>query len=88
MNIIFVTCRPQLDKKAILESYDLAILALDEIIDRGLVLETDAKEVLGKISTASTVRPGGGGSLGEHLNEQTISTAFQMAKEQMKTFLR
>lgn len=31
----FILRRPQLDKRALLEHFDLVTLALDEIIDRG-----------------------------------------------------
>jgi hypothetical protein len=76
-----------------LEHYDTAALALDEIVDRGyslssssnwnrIILETDVSEVLGKIAKTPT------SIVDMPLNEQTISSAFSFARQQLKSFLK
>ncbi len=42
------------DKRTIIESYDLVCLALDEIVDSGIILETDPTIVVGRVSKAPT----------------------------------
>ena len=37
--------RGSVDKKTVLENLDLALLAIDEVVDRGLILETDPATV-------------------------------------------
>lgn len=59
-----------------LENLDLALLAIDEIVDRGLILETDAATVAARASMA--------GAEGElPLAEQTLSKVMASAKEQL-----
>ncbi|PJF17774.1 hypothetical protein PSACC_02411 [Paramicrosporidium saccamoebae] len=71
--------KPQLDKRAFLEHYDTAALALDE---NRIILETDVHEVLGKIAKTPT------SIVDMPLNEQTISSAFSFARQQLKSFLK
>lgn len=74
--------KPQLDKKTVLENYDVACLALDEILDKGVVLETDSKEVQAKVA-----KPGHG--LADiQLSEQSLQSAFKLAKDHMRSFLK
>lgn len=64
------------EKKTVLENLDLALLAIDEIVDRGLILETDAATVAARASMA--------GAEGElPLAEQTLSKVMASAKEQL-----
>ena len=64
------------EKKTVLENLDLALLAIDEIVDRGLILETDAATVAARASMA-----GAEGKL--PLAEQTLSKVMASAKEQL-----
>jgi hypothetical protein len=67
--------RGAVEKKTVLENLDLVLLAMDEIIDGGLILETDAQTIAGRV----TMR----GAEGElPLAEQTLSKAFANAREQ------
>ncbi|THF97028.1 hypothetical protein TEA_001708 [Camellia sinensis var. sinensis] len=68
--------RGNVDKKEALENLDLILLCLDEIIDGGIVLETDANVIAGKVATNSI-------DSGAPLSEQTISQALATAREHL-----
>lgn len=79
----------------------MAALLLDECVDRGyvvvlcrrgpgklisaiarIIMESDAGEIVSRGARSPS-------SFGDmHFNEQTISSAFSFAKQQIKTFLR
>lgn len=42
--------RNSTDKRTILENYDLVSLAVDELVDDGIILETDPVIVAGRVS--------------------------------------
>ncbi|KAF6256050.1 zeta-cop, subunit of COP-I complex [Scenedesmus sp. NREL 46B-D3] len=68
--------RQQVDKKTVLENLDLLLLVMDEIVDGGLILETDPQTVAARV----TMR----GADGEvPITEQTFSQAFASAKEHL-----
>ena len=79
------------DKKTVLENLDLALLAIDEVVDRGLILETDPATVAQRASMAGAegeagASMGGLGGLaaaGGPLSEQTLSKVMASAKEQL-----
>ena len=81
------------DKKTVLENLDLALLAIDEVVDRGLILETDPATVAQRASMAGAegemgpVGVGGGlsslAAAGGPLSEQTLSKVMASAKEQL-----
>ncbi|KAH9611270.1 hypothetical protein KSS87_008943 [Heliosperma pusillum] len=66
--------RNKVDKSEALENLDLILLCLDEIIDRGFILETDGNVIAGKVATSSA-------DPSAPLSEQTISQAFALARE-------
>ncbi|KAL6992306.1 Coatomer subunit zeta-2 [Sarracenia purpurea var. burkii] len=68
--------RGNVDKKEALENLDLILLCLDEIIDGGIVLETDANLIAGKVASHSI-------DSGAPLSEQTISQALATAREHL-----
>ncbi|GKC66693.1 coatomer subunit zeta-1-like protein, partial [Tanacetum coccineum] len=45
--------RGNVDKKEALENLDLILLCLDEIVDGGIILETDANVIAGKVASHS-----------------------------------
>lgn len=84
--------RGSVDKKTVLENLDLSLLAIDEVVDRGLILETDPATVAQRASMAGAeVEMGGGGvgglgglaAAGGPLSEQTLSKVMASAKEQL-----
>ncbi|EHA8586468.1 Coatomer subunit zeta-2 [Cocos nucifera] len=68
--------RNEVDKRTALENLDVILLCLDEIVDGGIVLETDASLIAGKVATNGLE---GAGSL----SEQTISQALTTAREHL-----
>ncbi|KAK4745649.1 hypothetical protein SAY87_011961 [Trapa incisa] len=68
--------RNNVDKREALENLDLILMCLDEIVDGGMILETDASSIAAKVS-AHTADPGA------PLSEQTISQALAMAREHL-----
>ncbi|KAK9868753.1 hypothetical protein WJX84_006598 [Apatococcus fuscideae] len=73
---ISLLLRGAVEKKTVLENLDLVLLAMDEIIDGGLILETDSTTIASRV----TMR---GAENETPLAEQTLSQAFASAKEQI-----
>merc|ERR550532_1636215 len=68
--------RDAVEKKTVLENLDLVLLAMDEIIDNGVILETDPTVIAGRVAMR-------GADSDVPLSEQTFSQAFASAKEQL-----
>ncbi|KMZ69797.1 Coatomer subunit zeta-2 [Zostera marina] len=68
--------RNDVEKQIALENLDLILLCIDEIVDRGIILETDADTIAGKVATN-----GVDGSV--PFSEQTISQALATAREHL-----
>jgi hypothetical protein len=66
--------RNNVEKKSVLENLDLVLLCLDEIIDGGIILETDANVIAGRVSMR-------GADADVPLSEQTLAQALATAKE-------
>ncbi|KAJ9117359.1 hypothetical protein QFC24_006453 [Naganishia onofrii] len=69
--------RGQVEKRAVLEGLDMVLLAADECVDDGIILETDGTAIASRVSrpkadTSDIV-----------INEQTIMNAYSSLKEQM-----
>ncbi|XP_055805565.1 coatomer subunit zeta-2-like [Solanum dulcamara] len=71
-----ILLRGNVEKKESLENLDLILLCLDEIVDGGIVLETDANVIAGKVASNSV-------DSGAPLSEQTISQALATAREHL-----
>ncbi|KAL3511664.1 hypothetical protein ACH5RR_024381 [Cinchona calisaya] len=68
--------RNNVDQREALENFDLILLCLDEIIDGGIILETDGTIIAGKVATNSM-------DDGAPLAEQTITQALATAREHL-----
>ncbi|KAE7999872.1 hypothetical protein FH972_004261 [Carpinus fangiana] len=68
--------RSNVDKREALENLDLILLCLDEIVDGGLILETDASVIAGKVATHSM-------DADAPLSDQTITQAWATAREHL-----
>ncbi|GFY88694.1 SNARE-like superfamily protein [Actinidia rufa] len=68
--------RGNVEKREALENLDLILLCLDEIIDGGIILETDANVIAGKVASHSM-------DSGAPLSEQTVSQALATAREHL-----
>ncbi|KAG8385341.1 hypothetical protein BUALT_Bualt03G0032700 [Buddleja alternifolia] len=71
-----ILLRGAVDKKEALENLDFILLCIDEIVDGGIVLETDANTIASKVATHDL-------DSGASLSEQTISQALATAREHL-----
>ena len=65
-------------KRSLVENLDLLLLAIDEILDDGSILETDAKAVVGRVCMM-----GSADGKDVPISEQTFSQALQTARDQL-----
>lgn len=78
--------RSSTDKRTIVENYDLVCLAIDEIVDDGIILETDPVIVSSRVSRApaqdmASVK-------GIDLSEQGLLNAWEFGKKRFVEGLR
>mmetsp|Transcript_37343 Transcript_37343/g.80664 ORF Transcript_37343/g.80664 Transcript_37343/m.80664 type:complete len:184 (+) Transcript_37343:185-736(+) len=71
-----ILLRSSVDKRSVLENLDLILIAMDEIIDGGIIFETDSQQVASRVTMRG--KDDGFGNL----SDQTLSQAFASAKEQ------
>ncbi|EKM81181.1 hypothetical protein AGABI1DRAFT_112873 [Agaricus bisporus var. burnettii JB137-S8] len=69
--------RNSLEKRAVLENLDLVLLCLDETVDDGIIVDTDATAIASRVSRP---RPD---TTEIVINEQTIMNAYQTVKERV-----
>lgn len=75
--------RNQVSKKVLIDNLDLLLLTIDEIVDDGLILETDPVQITSRVAMK------GADKAGAPLVEQTFSQALTSAKDQLvKSFQR
>ncbi|NP_989279.1 coatomer subunit zeta-1 [Xenopus tropicalis] len=67
--------RKNVEKRTLLENMEGLFLAVDEIIDGGVILESDPQQVVHRVALRGDDVP---------LTEQTVSQVLQSAKEQIK----
>ncbi|XP_029451014.1 coatomer subunit zeta-1 isoform X2 [Rhinatrema bivittatum] len=67
--------RKNVEKRALLENMEGLFLAVDEIVDGGVILESDPQQVVHRVALRGDDVP---------LTEQTVSQVLQSAKEQIK----
>jgi len=73
----------QVSKKTLVENLDLLLLAVDEIIDEGLILETDSNLVVQRVCMVGGSGHGDGKGGEVPLAEQTFTQALQTARDQL-----
>ncbi|GMI72377.1 hypothetical protein like AT3G09800 [Hibiscus trionum] len=79
---ISLLLRNALDKREALENLDIIFLCFDEVVDHGMILETDANVLAGKVAIQNM-------DASVTLSEQTISQALATAREHLtKTLLK
>jgi len=67
--------RKNVESKTFLENMDVIMLALDEIVDGGIPLETDPNVVTQRVALRVEESP---------FNDQTVTQVLQSAREQLK----
>ena len=68
--------RNSVEKKSILENLDLVLIAMDEIVDNGIIFETDSAQVASRVTMRGKDEGFG------NISDQTLSQAFASATEQ------
>lgn len=77
--------RQSVDKRTIIENYDLVSLAIDEVVDDGIILETDPTIVVQRVTKAPTQDV----PLGRiDLSEQGVNNLAQLGKSKMMEWMR
>ena len=76
--LVLSSLRNQVSKRTLVENLDLLLLSIDEIIDDGLILETDSNLVVGRVCMV-----GGGDNKDVPLSEQSFTQALQTARDQL-----
>ncbi|KAK6953997.1 hypothetical protein Daesc_003959 [Daldinia eschscholtzii] len=77
--------RQSVDKRTIIENYDLVSLAIDEIVDDGIILETDPTIIVQRVSKAPTQDV----NLSRiDLSEQGVNNLAQLGKAKLTDWLR
>lgn len=77
--------RQSVDKRTIIENYDLVSLAIDEIVDDGIILETDPTIIVQRVSRA----PAQDVPIGRiDLSEQGVNNLAQLGKSKLADWLR
>ncbi|XP_052180382.1 coatomer subunit zeta-1-like [Diospyros lotus] len=77
IDAVSLLLRNNVEKMEALENLDLILLCFDEIVDGGMILETDGSIIAGKVATHSM------DDAGAPLGEQTISQALAAAREHL-----
>uniref|UniRef100_V9LGP1 Coatomer subunit zeta n=2 Tax=Callorhinchus milii TaxID=7868 RepID=V9LGP1_CALMI len=67
--------RKNVEKRALLDNMEGLFLAIDEIVDGGVILESDPQQVVQRVALRADDVP---------LTEQTVAQVLQSAKEQIK----
>ncbi|KAM8824327.1 coatomer subunit zeta-2 isoform 2-T2 [Synchiropus picturatus] len=67
--------RKNVERRCLLDNMDGVFLVVDEIIDGGVILESDPQQVLQKVNYRADENP---------LSEQSVAQVLQSAKEQIK----
>lgn len=79
-------CRNITDKRTMLENYDIVSLAVDEIVDDGIILETDPATIASRVSRPPKNEVVGMKNL--DLSEQGLLNAWEFGKRQLAERLR
>ncbi|KOS16707.1 putative coatomer subunit zeta [Escovopsis weberi] len=77
--------KQSVDKRTIVENYDLVALAIDEIVDDGIILETDPTIIVQRVSRAPTQDVPMGRI---DFSEQGVNNLAQFGKSKLSDWLR
>jgi hypothetical protein len=73
----------QFDKRTLLEHYDALVVAVDEVVDSGVVMETDPLVVTNRVILQGA-EDGIGSTNSSSSAEPTLASIFKQAKEQLE----
>lgn len=75
----------QLDKRSMLESYDMIVIAIDETVDDGIILETDGNAIAARVTNPPTED---NANIKIDLSEKGLLNAFNFAKKNISERLQ
>jgi len=72
------------DKRTLLDNFDTLLLTVDELIDGGMIMESDSAAIVNRVGMkgAEAAAPGAGAE-GGSFSEQSFNTMFASAREQI-----
>ncbi|KAI8366102.1 clathrin adaptor complex small chain-domain-containing protein [Radiomyces spectabilis] len=73
--------RYQVEKRSVMDNLDLVVLCLDETVDGGIILETDANAIVSRVSKPRL------DTVDIPFGEQTLLQAYQTARERIASQL-
>ncbi|KAI1335632.1 snare-like protein [Xylariaceae sp. FL0016] len=84
-DVLFLLFKQSVDKRTIIENYDLVSLAIDEVVDDGIILETDPTIIVQRVSKAPTQDV----NLSRiDLSEQGVNNLAQLGRAKLTDWLR
>ncbi|AMD22324.1 HGL016Cp [Eremothecium sinecaudum] len=81
---IEVELNTDIDKKAIQDNYDVVCLVVDEVIDDGIILETELRTINSRVTKAPTNEP----TITIDLSEKGLLSAWGFAKSKLAETLQ
>lgn len=79
--------KQSIDKRTLIECYDILSLAMDEIVDDGVILETDPSIVVTRVSKAPTQDSVNLGRI-DPFSEQGVNQLAQLGRNKLSDWLR
>lgn len=80
MEAISTLLQDRVDKRAIIDNVDYIFLTFDELVDDGIILETDAKAIVTRVALKTNDQD-------VSIGDQTLSDAVQTLREHAKNFI-
>jgi len=74
-NSVAQILRKNVDRRSLLDNLEIVMLAMDEMVDNGIILEVDPAVLVNRVALRTDDIP---------LGEQTVAQVLQSAKEQLK----
>lgn len=72
--------RDRVDKRSVVDNIDYVFLTFDELVDDGIILETDAKNIVSRVALKTADQE-------SSLADQTFTDAVQSLREQAVSFI-
>ena len=71
---------PSIDRRSLLDNLDSVLLALDELIDNGIIMDMDSVRIGQRVTQRHK-------DMGDNFNEESMQQAFSKARDLARAFL-